>query len=209
MINSDEIKKVYPLRDKKRSNTRATLIKTCNKMIIEKGYKNMTMQAVADEAGIHVQTLYKHFSTKFDLASVAGCQALREIMENRNSDTLNIWEAYVMSNAITISQYNKGAEFIGTIELALNSQQSEQLTLAVASETIEILTENLAIDLSMDKYKDLLPSIIGNLLYTASTHNTLSWYRSGGEKDLVELTKNMFLETFKLIEAIRFEYKFK
>ena len=106
MINSDEIKKVYPLRDKKRSNTRATLIKTCNKMIIEKGYKNMTMQAVADEAGIHVQTLYKHFSTKFDLASVAGCQALREIMENRNSDTLNIWEAYVMSNAITISQYN-------------------------------------------------------------------------------------------------------
>ena len=71
-------KKIYPLREKRRNNTRAVLVKTCNKLLNENGYRNLTMQNVADVAGIHVQTLYKHFPTKFSLLlQIEGVSQLR------------------------------------------------------------------------------------------------------------------------------------
>jgi hypothetical protein len=91
----------------------------------------------------------------------------------------------------------------------MSNEYSEQLTLAIANETIEILTENVAMDLSMDKSDDLLPKIIGNLLYTTSTHNTLSWHKSGGEKDLVKTTNDSLDEIFRLINVLKAEYILK
>ena len=209
MSKSSEIKTIYPLREKKRSNTRAVLISTCDKLISRDGYKNMTMQAVANEAGIHVQTLYKHFPTKFDLAATSSCETLRNRMKNRHSDTLNEWKSYVTEKASEITEYDKGALFLETIDITMGNEYSKQLTFAIANETIEILTENIAMDLSMDKSDDLLPKIIGNLLYTTSTHNTLSWHKSGGEKDLVKTTNDSLDEIFRLINVLKAEYKLK
>ena len=209
MSKSSKIKTIYPLREKKRSNTRAVLISTCDKLISRDGYKNMTMQAVADEAGIHVQTLYKHFPTKFDLAATSSCETLRNKMKSRNTDTLNEWKVHVMEKAAEITEYDKGALFLETIDITMSNEYSEQLTLAIANETIEILTENIAMDLSMDKSDDLLPKIIGNLLYTTSTHNTLSWHKSGGEKDLVKTTNDSLDEIFRLINVLKAEYILK
>ncbi|MFL2707207.1 MAG: TetR/AcrR family transcriptional regulator [Gammaproteobacteria bacterium] len=202
MIQENKIKKVYPLRDRKRSKTRATLVTTCDKLLSQYGYKALTMQAVADEAGIHVQTLYKHFPTKFDLASTASCEGLRRRMLNRNVDTFSEWSGYVIEKSIEISSYDKGKLFLGTIDITLGNENSEQLSLAIGNEYTDILAKNIAKDFQMNQETDLLPSIIGNIIYTASTHNTLEWHRMGGKTDLVESCKKMLSNTKELIDAV-------
>lgn len=202
MAQENQIKRIYPLRDKKRTNTRASLVSTCVKLLSKNGYKNLTMQAVADEAGIHVQTLYKHFPTKFDLASTASCEELRRRMKVRNQDTFSEWSKYVIERASEITNFDKGKLFLGTIDSTISSEHSEQLSLAIASEYTDILTRNIAKDLSMDHEKDLLPKVIGNIIYTSSTHNTLEWYRAGGKTDLIEQSKKMLIETKILVDAI-------
>ena len=131
------------------------------------------MQNVADEAGIHVQTLYKHFPTKFSLASSASCEALRELMKNRKIDTFEIWKSYVLEKAEEISSFEQGEFFLETVDSLSQSEQLTQLQLAIGNEYIEILKFNIALDLSMDKEKDLMPKLIANLIYTTNTHLSL------------------------------------
>jgi len=202
MVQKNNIKKIYPLRERKRTNTRAVLVSACVKLLAEKGYKNLTMQNVADEAGIHVQTLYKHFPTKFDLASTASCEELRRRMKVRNQDTFREWSEYVIERASEITNFDQGKLFLGTIDSTFSSENSQQLSLAIASEYTDILIRNIAKDLSMNHEQDLMPKIIGNIIYTASTHNTLEWYRAGGKTDLIQQSKKMLDKTKFLIDAI-------
>ena len=205
MVQKNNIKKIYPLRERKRTNTRAVLVSACVKLLAEKGYKNLTMQNVADEAGIHVQTLYKHFPTKFDLASTASCEELRRRMKVRNQDTFREWSEYVIERASEITNFDQGKLFLGTIDSTFSSENSQQLSLAIASEYTDILIRNIAKDLSMNHEQDLMPKIIGNIIYTASTHNTLEWYRAGGKTDLIQQSKKMLDKTKFLIDAITSE----
>ena len=78
----------------------------------------------------------------------------------------------------------------------------EQLSLAIGNEYTDILAKNIAKDFQMNQETDLLPSIIGNIIYTASTHNTLEWHRMGGKTDLVESCKKMLSNTKELIDAV-------
>tara|TARA_S200000501_G_scaffold25071_1_gene21696 strand:- start:12208 stop:12828 length:621 start_codon:yes stop_codon:yes gene_type:complete len=196
-------KKIYPLREKRRNNTRAVLVKTCNKLLNENGYRNITMQNVADVAGIHVQTLYKHFPTKFSLASSASCEALRGLMRDRKTDTFAVWKSYVLEKAEEISSFEQGEFFLETVDSLSQNEQLTQLQLAIGNEYIEILKLNIALDLSMDKEKDLMPKLIANLIYTTNTHNTEAWIRSGGRFNLVESSQKMLSQTLKLINSIR------
>jgi AcrR family transcriptional regulator len=45
---------------------------TAARLFVERGYAATTMQAIADEAGVHVQTLYLAFGTKAAVLAAAG-----------------------------------------------------------------------------------------------------------------------------------------
>ncbi|MYE83107.1 MAG: helix-turn-helix transcriptional regulator, partial [Gammaproteobacteria bacterium] len=58
----------YPLRERRKRRTRAALIEAAVDLFSTKGYDDTTLEEVADQAGLHVQTLYRHFPSKPELA---------------------------------------------------------------------------------------------------------------------------------------------
>ena len=65
---AERIEVKYPRRTQRRKRTRAAIESAAAKLFGETGYSAATMQAIADEADVHVTTLFTHFKTKADLA---------------------------------------------------------------------------------------------------------------------------------------------
>ena len=68
----------YPRRTEKKKQSRAQLINAANTLFARKGYQHTKLDEVAEEAGLHVQTLYRHFKTKEELATAAAEVVLRD-----------------------------------------------------------------------------------------------------------------------------------
>lgn len=56
------------IREQNKLATRNLLIKAGTNLFASKGYDAVTLDDVAEEASVHVQTLYKHFKNKHSLA---------------------------------------------------------------------------------------------------------------------------------------------
>ena len=54
----------YPKRTLKKNLNREKLTVTATLLFSRKGHQSTTLDEIASEAGVHVQTLYKHFKTK-------------------------------------------------------------------------------------------------------------------------------------------------
>jgi len=59
----------YPRRSLRKKKTREKIIKATNKLVALIGASEITMNAVAEAADVHVTTLFTHFSTKTELFS--------------------------------------------------------------------------------------------------------------------------------------------
>lgn len=57
------------LREQQKQQTRIVLMEAAMRLFAEQGYENVTLNQIAEHAGIHVQTLFKHFKTKVSLAT--------------------------------------------------------------------------------------------------------------------------------------------
>ena len=61
------MKKPYTSRAEKKRITRQALIEAATELLARNGIRATTLEAVAERAGVHVQTLYRHFSNKGEL----------------------------------------------------------------------------------------------------------------------------------------------
>jgi AcrR family transcriptional regulator len=90
----------FPLRERRKAQTRNKLMQAAASLFAKQGYDATTLEEVADAAGLHVQTLYRHFPTKQDLAT-AGDQDLVERFRRQISDptrpgsTFDFWRGWV------------------------------------------------------------------------------------------------------------------
>jgi AcrR family transcriptional regulator len=90
----------FPLREARKAQTRSKLMQAAAALFTQQGYDATTLEEVADAAGLHVQTLYRHFPTKQDLAT-AGDQDLLEHFRHQISDpdrpgsTFAFWRGWV------------------------------------------------------------------------------------------------------------------
>lgn len=64
-----------PLRSKRAAETRATLIRTATELFTTAGWTNTGMREIAQESGVAVETLYKHFTSKRKLLDAVIDQA--------------------------------------------------------------------------------------------------------------------------------------
>lgn len=62
-------KKTVNQRDQQKQETRERLLISAMKLFVRDGYENVSLQEIAEDADIHVQTLYKHFKNKKSLAT--------------------------------------------------------------------------------------------------------------------------------------------
>ena len=61
----------YPKRTLKKNLNREKLIVVATQLFSRNGHQSTTLDEVATEAGVHVQTLYKHFKTKEELVTAS------------------------------------------------------------------------------------------------------------------------------------------
>lgn len=78
-ITDSEIK--YPRRTERRKRTRLKILSVAAEQFSKSGFSATTMQSIADEADIHVTTLFMHFNSKNELATSLATSAVDELRE--------------------------------------------------------------------------------------------------------------------------------
>lgn len=162
----------YPKRTLKKNKNREELIEAANQLFSTKGYRNAKLEDVAEKAGLHVQTLYKHFKSKDDLAIQAalnGVNHVRSRFENApaGQSAFQSWREFIhdsVSNLTTISfSENKRQQLKSAA-----SMMNDNYLLIVYSGFEDILTEYLARDFQMDPKQDRLPRLVACMLWSGN-----------------------------------------
>ncbi|WP_084398914.1 TetR/AcrR family transcriptional regulator [Henriciella aquimarina] len=90
----------YPLRTKRKAETRKKIVRAAQEILYRKGYEVTTLEEIADAAGVHVQTLYRHFPNKQTLASYGDRRWFEKFRERitdpqRTETTFVFWRGWL------------------------------------------------------------------------------------------------------------------
>ena len=90
----------YPLRTKRKAATKKKIVQAAQGIFYRKGYDATTLEEIADAAGVHVQTLYRHFPNKQTLASHGDYRWFERFREEitdpeRTSNTFEFWRGWL------------------------------------------------------------------------------------------------------------------
>lgn len=178
----------YPLREKRKQRTRSTLEKTAADLFDAQGYEATRLEQIAEEAGVHVQTLYRHFPTKEELAIApdrAAFERFREAIEGRGAKTAAIpfWRAWVEDVSTRTLERYPG-------RYLRRMQQRDQVpTLAAAGLRLwhqyeDVLAAAIATDLGVDPAEDRVPRLFACMLWGGHQHALRKWTEAHGNLDL-------------------------
>ena len=181
----------YPLRERRKRRTRAALIEAAVDLFSTKGYDDTTLEEVADQAGLHVQTLYRHFASKPELAVAVDRQqveAFRVAIEDpdRSENTFEFWRGRIMLSIAELGRQAGGYRNFQALVRQQNSSPSIALRVHTVNDDYEdLLTASLARDFGMDAERDRLPRLVASMLVAGNRHACQRWAHDGGF-DLLE-----------------------
>ncbi len=106
----------FPLREKRKAATRTSLIRSAQSLFAQQGYDETTLEAVAEHAGLHVQTLYRHFASKQELATAGDQEQLERFRRaisdpSRKDHTFDFWRSWVQSAVTRVTQEDGGRQY--------------------------------------------------------------------------------------------------
>lgn len=162
----------FPRRTEKKKQSRAQLINAANTLFARKGYQHTKLDEVAEEADLHVQTLYRHFKTKEELAAAAAevvlnvCRAHFEGASNDRS-TFEIWRGWI-ARTVTFLASLGFSEHKRRQLRSVSSLMNDNYLLAVYSGYEDLLTEYLALDFRMDPKRSRLPRLAACMLWSGN-----------------------------------------
>lgn len=162
-------KVLYPRRTERRLQIRANLIRTAAIMFSRNGYSFTTLAEIAKAADVHVQTLYRHFSSKEDLALAAATTAMddcRAYFDQGSADGLSsfqIWRNWIKKTVSHLSSLGfdqrKKDQLLGP-----SSLMNDNYIVMIYSGYENLLTEFLARDFGLDPSVSRIPRIAACLL---------------------------------------------
>ncbi|MEM5517989.1 TetR/AcrR family transcriptional regulator [Henriciella sp. AS95] len=177
----------YPLRSKRKAETRRKLVQAAQSVFFAKGYDEATLDEIADAAGVHVQTLYRHFATKQELASAGDnhyYHLFAEWLEERDPDStaFDVWRGWLKWSygGLVASGSFSYREFIRTRH-ANPSILGELSRIRVQYE--DRLCELLAEDFGMSGEQGGMPRLVAGMLLSGSSYVQRRY--DEGEIDLV------------------------
>ena len=193
-----------PSRRSRKLQTRAALIQASVELIAELGYAETTLEAVAERANLHVQTLYRHFPSK-ELLAVAPEQDSLDLFKAavRQKDPelpfTSFWREWAaMSADTTQTRYR---------ELHLQRMRSLQTPAvmsqfhALANEYLDLLENGLADELPLDPKTSHYPRLFAAMLWEGNHHATHKWVLNQGRSDLVEVVTEVIDDVCKLMQC--------
>ncbi len=179
----------YPLREKRKKQNRTGLMVAAIDLFAEKGYAETTLEAIAAKAGLHVQTLYKHFPAKANLVEEIWHESLSRFevfFASRECDALSAWRNWIEQNALELtregdSEYRRRRNSFMEISFVSNA------TLQYWYRYQEVLAEGIALDMGIDVAHDPLPTLIACMLWGGNDNAARNWANSGTKDDLVKV----------------------
>ncbi|MCY3641618.1 MAG: TetR/AcrR family transcriptional regulator [Gammaproteobacteria bacterium] len=148
------------------------MIRAANTLFPRKGYQHTKLDEVAEDAGLHVQTLYRHFKTKEDLAIAAAEVVLndcRAYFEGASTDqsTFEIWRGWIARTVTYLASLGFGEHKMRQLQSA-SSLMNDNYLLAVYSGYEDLLTEYLARDFRMNPAHSRLPRLVACMLWSGN-----------------------------------------
>ena len=131
------------IRAEQKAATRHRLIDSAQLLFADKGYRRTTLEEIAAHAGLHVQTLYRHFANKEELAVACDAEWLDrfgEAVRNRKGDltTFDFWASFVAESAARVTQADGGQQYRET-----KRERGNQFDVGVALGYEKLLAECL------------------------------------------------------------------
>ncbi|MGB2220511.1 MAG: TetR/AcrR family transcriptional regulator [Henriciella sp.] len=204
----------YPMREKRKAESRASLIKAAQKLFSINGYEETTLDEVAEEAGLHVQTLYRHFANKQELAT-AGVSLLVDEFRNaiqspdRSANTFDFWRGWLRQTLSPLSP--AGLKSVQQHASMLRGQALLSSSWHLHMEYEDLLTESFAADFGMSSQGVGWPRLVAGMLTAGNMYVIFEYSRSGGDVEaealkVVDLIERQFgkmvvSETLKLKNA--------
>ena len=141
------------------------------------GFEDTTLESIAEEAGLHVQTLYRHFPKKNDLIGAMLEKHVVEFktyMAAREEDALSAWRGWVELNAKRTAQSaDRTPPPIPQIDSFLHGYEA-----ALANE--------IAKDMGVDPQVDLKPILMACMLVGANKQRAHDLTATGRTQNWVE-----------------------
>lgn len=184
----------FPLRTKRKMETRLKLVRAARHLFLTKGYDHTTLEEIAELSGLHVQTLYRHFGTKQDLAKAGDEYWLKLFREaisarDKSESTFKFWRDWMSE---TVDKLLEDMDsFRSHLRLSQASPTISGATLKIRAEYENLLTEHLAEDLQMDPEGVSTPRLIACMLMAGN-----AYVRSHIDDDYIDLKR----DTLKVID---------
>jgi len=160
----------FPLREKRKAATRSSLIRSAQTLFAAQGYDATTLEEIAGHAGLHVQTLYRHFASKQELAT-AGDEDLLELFRQaithpqRNTDTFTFWREWVRSATEKVTQEDGGQGYRAFLLQRWTQPLVSSRLIRIANQYEDLLTESLAKDFGMPAAGVSTPRLVATMLW--------------------------------------------
>lgn len=196
----------YPIRTKKKNLNREKLLMAATTLFSRNGYTDSTLDQVAAEAGLHVQTLYRHFKTKDELAIAAAeitirdCRARFE-QEFPTLSAFQIWRQWIRDSVSLLTSLGLGDHKRQQLRSS-SSLMNDNFLLIIYSGYEDILTEYLAKDFDLNPEKSPLPRLVACMLWSG---NEAAMKRCAGldtQKNVLGSNKVVLDESLKVIAEV-------
>ncbi|ONI82837.1 hypothetical protein ALI144C_17340 [Actinosynnema sp. ALI-1.44] len=180
------------LRERKKLETRAKLVKIAIRLAAERGLDNVTVDDIAGEAGVSARTFFNYFASKEDAIllpdqdPVGQTHAIAEKMLAAPAE-LNPLRASAMAMRPFVARFDEEREeWLTRISIIERDPGLMVKLFASQKETEAILVEALVKRTGLaptDLYPRLLYRVIGGVMQAS----TQRWYELGGSVRLTEL----------------------
>jgi len=167
MSEADNITGSFPKREKKKAETRKKIVDASIELFFERTLGEVTLEDVAERAGIHVQTLYRHFPNKASLM-LAGDELWLERFqrymagEDEDASTFTIWRNWL--NYAFADIVKNPVKYRMLYKRKLDSTPVMVGLLGVQNRYEDVLCDHLAQDFGMDADGIGLPRLVAAML---------------------------------------------
>lgn len=195
----------YPKRTLKKNNNRADLSQAAVHLFATNGYESTKLSDVANYVGLHVQTLYRHFKCKEELAIAAANSVLERFEEFFESapphqSPFDIWRAFVEHAHSELGHLGWQAK---RAQLrSISSKMDDTFILVVRSGYENILTDHLAQYYHLDKKIDRLPRLVASFLVAADEAGLKRCAGLDTEIDVLDDSDAVLREALGIIDEI-------
>lgn len=184
MTDSRTPEEQYPKRTRRKRNNRRKMIEATRKLLRKYPAADITLQQVADTAGVHVTTLFHHFDSKADLLTGVAEPPIEAIEEAvaASMGAVGFFDFLREAFQTTSKELEEGAGHAGWVNGGWRQPELAMGWLNYEARQIELLTEYLCLEFDLDPKKDMRPGLMASMIVAASVRTYDAWVAGGMKK---------------------------